>query len=229
MKLRSFIVSLAIGLSLLCASVGAEAAWQHNLSHRNVSGKTSIKIIGLDGARVSVSIDGTPKEDTIPAIINLPDRDMFLPVTVTAADGQKFDQKIEIKARQQAELVVTYTPDAKAPAPAAAPGRKFIGRTANFSSRCKDADRWELRLDFLRTSDGSVLGSSTLKLDGQQSLELPGGSYDVRMYGRRAGATTDFGFMKTLKMDVDADDWLFAYGCRARGEAPGRITKSDVK
>lgn len=225
MKLRTLLVSLATSLLMLSASAAADAAgWQHNVSHRHVSGKTSLKVTGPDGLKVQVSIDGSPKEDTIPAIFALPDRDAFVPVTVVSADGQTFSQKIEVKSHQQAELVLRYEAPAAPAAPAAA-GRKFMGHALNATERCKDADKWELKMDFLRRSDGSVVRSVVVKPASVSNLEIDAGAYDVRLFARRAGATGDYFFYKTVPFDVTADEWIFAYGCRSRSDKPAQIEK----
>lgn len=225
MKLRSLLVSLVTSLLLLSASAVADAGWQHNLSHRHVSGKTSLKVTGADGLKVQITIDGSPKEDTIPAIFTLPDRDAYVPVTVVASDGQTFSQKIEIKSHQQAELVLRYEAPVAAPAAAAAPGRRFMGHAFNATDRCKDADRWELKMDFLRRSDGSNVRSVVVKPASVENFEIESGAYDVRLFARRAGATTDYSFFKTVPFEITADEWIFAYGCRTRSDKPGHIEK----
>jgi len=225
MKLRSLLAPLAVGLLLLSASAPADAGWQHNVAHKHVSGKTSLKITGADGLKAQVTIDGTQKEDTIPAVFTLSDQDAFVPVTVTAADGKVFNQKIEVKAHQQTDLVVKYEPEAKAAA--AAPGRKYLGHAGNFMSRCKDSR--ELKMEFLRSSDGASAGSVVLKPEASQNLEITAGQYDVRIFSRNPGATSDFSFWRTEKIEITADEWIFAYGCRSKREAPGRLTSVVVK
>ena len=220
MKLRSLLVPFAVGLFLLSASGAADAGWQHNVSHKFASGKTSLKITGADGLKASVVIDGNAKEDTIPAIFALPDHDAFVQVTINSSDGKQFSQKVEVKAHQQTDLAVKYEAEAKAAPAAAAPGRKFLGHAGSFMDRCKDSR--ELRLDFLRSSDGQSAASIVLKPGASQNVEITAGQYDVRLFSRGANGTGDFGFWRTEKLEVTADEWIFAFGCKSKREAPGR-------
>jgi hypothetical protein len=227
MKLRSLLAPAAVGLFLLSASATADAGWQHNVSHKfAANSKTTLKITGADGLKASVTIDGNAKEDTIPAIFSLPDHDAFIPVTITSADGKVFNQKIEVKAHQQTDLAVKYEGEAKAPA-AAAPGRKFLGHAGSFMERCKESR--ELKMEFLRSSDGQSASSIVLKPQSSQNVELTAGQYDVRLFWRAPGSNGDFSFWRTEKLEVTADEWIFAYGCKSKREAPGRMSGVTVR
>ncbi len=225
MKLRSLLIPTALGLFLFCASAPADAGFQHNVAHKYVSGKTSLKITGADGLKASVTVDGSAKEDTIPAVFSLPDHDAFIPVVITAADGKTFNQKIEVKAHQQTELTIKYEADGK---PAAAPaGRKYLGHAVSFMSRCKQSR--DLKMEFLRSSDGQSQASLILKPEGassEQNVEIPAGQYDVRVFTK--SGSSDFAFWKTEKLDVNADQWVFAIGCTNKREAAGRIDPSKI-
>jgi hypothetical protein len=226
MKLRSMLAPVAVGLFLLSASATADAGWQHNVAHKYASNaKTTLKVTGADGLKASITLDGAPKEDTIPAIFSLPDHDAFIPITITAADGKKFEQKIEVKAHHQTDLVVKYEGEAKAAA--AAPGRKFLGHAGSFMERCKDVR--ELKMDFLRNSDGQSASSIVLKPQSSQNVELTAGQYDVRLFWRAPGSNGEFSFWRTEKLEVTADEWIFAYGCKSRREAPGRMSGVTVR
>src|SRR5688572_27441243 len=201
MKLRSLLAPVAVGLFLLSASATADAGWQHNVSHKfAANSKTTLKITGADGLKASVTIDGNAKEDTIPAIFTLGDHDAFIPVKITAADGKSFEQKIEVKAHQQTDLVVKYEADAKA-APAAGPGRKYLGHTSSFMGRCSTKDQKDLKLEFLRSADGQSAAVIELKPEGHQNVEMPAGSYDVRIF-TRGGSSANYSFLRTEKIGV---------------------------
>ena len=80
-------------------------AWYHNL-------------VANPETRIEVGTE--TKEDTLPAIFSLPDADAFVNVKVTAADGDSWSGKVEVKAHKQ--TVVSLAPGAKAEKEGFGPG-----------------------------------------------------------------------------------------------------------
>lgn len=207
-RFRSLFILFA--LAVLTFAGVAFADWSYTTSHK-YAGKTSLKVIEPDGFKVKVTIGSDVKEDTIPAVFQLPDGDAFLPVTVVAKDGSTWSQKIEVKDKQQTELKVQYTAGAKAAPAPAGPTRKFIGSATNTTNRCTNPnDRADLRYDFLL--DGTKVREIEVAMNRRiPNVEIAQGSYSVRIFKKRGN---DYIFLSTSQYDITKDGWEFSYGCK---------------
>jgi hypothetical protein len=205
-RFRTLFITFA--LAILTFAGVAFANWSYTTSYKHAS-KTSLKVIEPDGFKVKVTIGSDVKEDTIPAVFQLPDGDAFVPVTIVAKDGNTWSQKIEVKDHQQTELKVQYTAGAK-PAPAG-PARKFIGSVVNTTHRCTNAnDRADMRYDFML--DGNKAQEVFVPMNKRiTNLELPSGSYSIRLFRKRGN---DYIFVSSYQFDVTKDGWEYSYGCK---------------
>jgi hypothetical protein len=206
-------VFLFVVASILFAGVSqADQPWSHTTGFAYAQ-KTSIKIIEPNGYKVSLTVDGRPKEDTVPAVFNLPDHDAFLPLTITAPDGKHWTGKIEVKAHQQTTVKFTYAAPG-APAPQnAGPARKFMGRVYNVTNYCHPQRRYELRFEFLK--GGQKTNEYTVPVGGyQNNLEVEQGTYDVRVFVK---SSSGWNYNETFHgLAVEKDNWDFAWGCTER-------------
>lgn len=200
---------VVLGLSLASGLALAKGAWSHNVSHR-FSGNTSIKITEPKGFSVAVTIGDDVKTDTIPAIIPLPNEDQFVPVKVTATDGHSWAEKVEIRAKQQTELSLSYSPAHAQPAKKG--GREYIGMIANVVSSC--GKKWRgrnIRFELVETESGDALGTFDFPKEDTKSIEVPSGSWDVRAYMKSGNA---FHYYDTKTVQVSKDGFTIAIGCQ---------------
>lgn len=180
----------------------AAAEWTKTET-QEYSAKTSLKIVDPVNAKATVTIGSETKEETLPAIFNLPDHDAYVPVKVVAADGDTWTGKIEVKAHKQTVLHLTHTAKA-APAAAAAPAHKLIGRIENATHTCHAADRFDKLVVMKDGKPALELGLGPNRV--QNNVELEPGTYTVRLF--RAGI-----FLKSVELVVQKDGWVFRYGC----------------
>jgi hypothetical protein len=207
-RFRSLFILFA--LAVLTFAGVALADWSYTTSFKHAA-KTTLKVVEPDGFKVKVTIGSDVKEDTIPAVFQLPDGDAFVPVTVVAKDGSTWSQKIEVKDKQQTELKVQSPAGAKpAPGPAG-PSRKFIGSASNTTNRCTNPnDRGDLRYDFLL--DGTKVREVEVAVNRRiPNIEIAQGSYSVRVFKKRG---SDYIFVTTSQLDVTKDGWEYSYGCK---------------
>jgi len=205
---------IGLFLAIMLAAGSARAEWTHEVSYR-YGGKTSLKVPEPEGFHVTAVVAGEPKEDTIPAIFDLPDEDTYIEVTVVAKDGEKWSKKIEIRSRQQATLTVRYRPKEKEVAkegndkPQKRPS--FIGSLANSTNRCQAAQRANVRFDLLE--DGEKVYEFAVPMGKiRQNIEVRSGRYTVRIFAQTARDAT-YIFVKSEDMSVGKDGWVLKYGC----------------
>ncbi len=219
MNLRAFSFAAVLALAVVVPSEGL-AAWTQNTTFSH-SATTSLKIAEPAGFKVTVMVDGKPHEDTIPMVVNLPHADAYVPVTVTAPDGKAWSGKVEVKARQQTLATFKYTAEAgPAPAPAAAPARKFVGKVWNTTDKCSAKDQAEIKFEFL--AGGQKVQEHVVGVgQANNAVEMPEASYDVRVYTRPAGG--QWSFVRTITpFSVTKDGWVADYGCTPRAPARRR-------
>jgi len=199
MKLVRFFVLAAVTTFALPAA----AEWTKTESHE-LSARTSLKMVGPADGKVTVTIGSETKEESLPAIFNLPDHDAYIPVKIVAADGETWSGKVEVKAHRQ--TVVHFNHTAKpAAAAAAAPAHKLLGRVENATNLCRaPGDRVD---KFVVMKDGKVALDLALAPNRvMNNQELEPGTYTVRLF--RAGV-----FLKSVELVVSKDGWVFRYGC----------------
>lgn len=207
----------AIAATALVVLIPALASAQTTASINHVyAGKSSIKITGVSGA--SVSVKGY--RGTLPAIISYNNNPhTFIDVLVTRSGQTIWREKVEVKPRMQTVVTLNYRGAATKRPKAVSrpmPTRRFIGTLYNTTNHCKNAARGDVKLQFMR-------GGQTVKSFevGQgmrlNNVELPTGTYDVRVYQKRSGS---FMFTKTFTSNVDKDGWVFSYGCQAPKTPP---------
>lgn len=153
------------------------------------------------------------RTDTIPAVFSAPLAEAYYPVTFKSPSGATWTQKIE--ARRYFTSVVTAlhvaekNDDGKKPPSK----RKHLGRMFNQSSRCNGKP--EMKIDML-DADGEVVKTQALNNNYQKDLEVPAGSYDVRLYWR-AKKDGPWTYEKTRAIKVTRDGWKITTGCDKAG------------
>ncbi len=203
---------LALILFVLFVSLFASAAqadFTNTVSYA-YSQATSIKVTSPANFKIKVQVGGQEKEDTIPAIISLPDQDAFVPVTIIAPDGKSWSGKIEVKAKQQATIAFTYTAQAAAPA-AAAPARKFIGKVTNLTNTCDATHQGTMHFEFLDAGGTKVYEVDVEMNTFKPNVDIPAGSYDVRVFKKTAQGPI---YQTTSKYTISQDGWNFEWSCK---------------
>ena len=211
LTLRHFAFAAVVSLATL-ASATSMAAWTQSTSFSHAP-RTSLKITEPNGFKVTATVDGKPGEDKVPMVLNLPDADAYVPVTITAPDGKSWSGKIEVKARQQTLLTFKYTAEA-GPQPVAANVRKFVGKIWNTTDKCGAPDQNEIKFEFL--AGGQKAGEYVVGVgQAMNAVEMPEGAYDVRIYSRPANG--QWNYVKTnAGFQVAKDGWVADYGCTAK-------------
>lgn len=199
---RVALVFAAFSLMALTPA-SASAEWTKDQSFE-YAGKTSLKIVEPEGAKVFVTVGGETKEDALPAIISLPDTDAFVAVKVVATDGDVWNGKVEVKAHKQTVLKLAHKAAAAAPA-AAGPVHKHIGEMQNLTHKCTRREQGTLR--FVAMKDGVQTFETTVAPNRRQAnIELAAGHYTIRIF-------QDGRFITAKELDVTKDGWLFKWGC----------------
>jgi len=193
--------------AFLFVSMPALAGFTDATTFESASG-TSLKVVGAEGASLSVVIDGTTRTDTIPAIFNTDDKDRFVTLTATGVDGSTWSKKAEIKAYQK----TIVTPSTPGSAPAATPAtaaHPYVGWVMNTANNCSIDQQYSVRFDF--TQDGQTIYS--FQLNAGQSLadaQVNAGHYDIRYY---VYSGDQWVYQGTNPYDVTADGWKWYWGC----------------
>ncbi len=210
--MKSLLLVSAFLAALTSASGVAFAdTWSPTISaEHGKGGHTSLKIVEPHGLHVVVQTPSGPHEDTIPTVVNLPDQDAFLMVTVTAANGEKWAQKVEIHAHKQTRLQLEHRVATAAAGPQKK-ARKYIARAANFTSRCKT--RTPIKFEFLN-AEGQTAFEQVVAPGADAQFQAEEGSYDVRAYIQENGA---WRFMTTSKQQVNSDSFKVGFGCARPG------------
>lgn len=215
---RSLIVVVALSTSAL-----AEPTWTKQLSFRPAQ-QTSIKVIEPEGFKLAVELsDGSVKTGTVPEVVALPNTDGFVRVTLTSPDGAAWTNKVEVRARNQSELVVAFKPEVAADEPKGK-ARKYMARLANDGRGCgaRSPYRTQIYIDFLRSSDGTSMAKPSAQDAELISFEIPAGKYDARVYVNN-GAWT---YLTSVTLEAPAKDgWVIGYGCANGAKSPTLIAR----
>lgn len=202
---RALVVVVALSSTAI-----AGPSWTKQVSYRAAQ-QTTIKVLEPEGFAFSVETsDGAVKTGTAPDIVPLPSSDGYVKVTLTAPDGAVWTNKVEVRARNQTELVVGYKAE-----PAAQPSekaRKFMARLTNGGKGCGKTSpyRTQIYVDFLRSSDGTSVAKPAAQDGELVSFELPAGKYDARVYVNNGEWT----YITSVSLEAPAKDgWIVGYGC----------------
>ncbi len=87
----------------------AASSWYFELSSHDDK-SAALKVDGPKGFRVTLTTPAGELVGTIPQRFELPDRNGDARVTVTAPDGAIWSKKLQVKAKQETEVSVDYTP-----------------------------------------------------------------------------------------------------------------------
>jgi hypothetical protein len=215
--LRPLVLALVVGLS---GAAIADGSWSEKVNYRR-SDQTSIKITEPEGFKIAVVLaDGTERTGTVPELFNLADQDAFVHVTLMPTDGSApWKKRVEVRARQQTELAVTFKPDAKGEP--AKRGAKYVGRMANHSGGCAKAWDRTIRVEFLQGADRAVVKQVQIDASKNVDVELPGGATDVRVY---IWNDKEWKFVVTSGHEIAKDGWSLGFGCPKGTKTPAVVT-----
>ena len=207
MKTSILVVCSLAAVSGLSAIAHADDSWTETVSFSR-SDASSLRITEPDGYAVSVSVDGQPVNDTVPANIRPPAGDSYYAVTLTAPSGAKWTKKIEVRSYQITDLKVKHTA-ATAAAPARpAVGHTYVGSMFNLTKQCRSPAT--VKLEFI-AADGTT--GATVQADaafiGQGTL--PAGTWDARAW--LWDGTSQWVYQKTASVTVSSDNWKAVVGC----------------
>lgn len=209
MKAPPTLLFLTVMLCLASGSAMAGGTWHDKVNYR-YSSSTSLKITDPDGFKATVVTADESKSGTVPELFGLPDRDAFVTVTITAPDGTQWTKKVEVRAKQQTELSITFVPDA--PAKDAEPKRQrtYFGKLLNQAATCKRG--WgTIKADFI-DADGNIARSAQIDVTKVADIELAAGTFDVRIW-----VWVDNAWSRALTStghQITKDGWAFGFGCR---------------
>ncbi|HEU0031856.1 MAG TPA: hypothetical protein VFQ53_14580 [Kofleriaceae bacterium] len=202
----------------MCLLVGgiaiAGGSWSDKINYR-YSTQTSIKVTEPDGFKVTVTLpDGSEKVGTVPELFTLPDQDAFVKVTLVPTDGSEpWSKKIEVRAKQQAELAVSFKADAPKGEPAKNV-RTYVGRFTNLAGGCGKAWNRQIRIEFLAAQDGATVKQAIIDPKRNIDLQIPSGKYDIRVFINNG---SEWKFVITNQHEISKDGWSLGFGC-----APGK-------
>jgi hypothetical protein len=200
MMMRSMLIVAAFAST---AVAGGTFADKTEYRHSNA---TSIKVTDPEGFKVTVALPNGDKTDTVPAMFTLPDQDSYVKVTVVAPDGTTWSKKVEVRAKQQAELSLQFKADAAQPAG----GHTYVGKFLNEAGGCGPKWKRQIRVDFIN-ADGSKTKQQLIDNHKTVDLEIPGGKYDVRVYVENNGG---YDFVLSQPEQISKDNWNMGFGCQ---------------
>jgi TonB family protein len=87
----------------------AASSWDFAVVNQDAEA-TALKVSGSEGFKVTLAMPAGEITGTIPQRFPLPDRDVDARVTVTAPDGSTWSRKLPVKAKQETEVSVEFTP-----------------------------------------------------------------------------------------------------------------------
>lgn len=186
----------------LFAVPSVRADWSHEVSFRR-SRSTSLKIVEPHEYRASVS----DRQDSIPAVFQLPDANDYVWVEITARDGEKWRKKIEVRDHNETILTVKHRPQEVARS-----ARKYIGKIKNATHNCSRAHRSATKFEFML--EGKEQYTVTLAPNKMRAnVTLPEGRYQVRIFTQKG---RDLVHLKTVPFQCKQDGWDFMHGCKRR-------------
>ncbi|OIP31127.1 MAG: hypothetical protein AUK47_23160 [Deltaproteobacteria bacterium CG2_30_63_29] len=71
------ILLLGVIAFILCFASVAHAQWDNTLSYEPAN-SASLKVVGTEGLRIDIDVDGVSKTDNVPAIFNLENLNAFV-------------------------------------------------------------------------------------------------------------------------------------------------------
>jgi hypothetical protein len=216
MMLRRLSLGLVV-VGVLAAVAVAGGTWSDKINYRYSNG-TSLKVTDPEGFKVTVTTADGDKTDTVPALFALPDQDSYVKVTLVAPDGTQWTKKVEVRAKQQAELAVQFKADAAKPE-APAGNRSFVGKFLNESGGCGKSWAKQIKADFI-AGDGATAKSQTIDPHTYVNMELASGKYDVRVFVKNGDV---WDYVLTAPAQIAKDGWNLGFGCPKGTRTPSLV------
>lgn len=211
---RSLSIACLTVLSL-CAIGGPAAADDHWSENTSVSrsDQSSIRVVEPRGYKVTLTMDGSTKTDTVPVVFVVPPTDAFYALTFVAPNGATWTHKFEAHAYKMTDVRVEHVVDAPTAAPpaAAAPVRLYIGSVRSKIKTCRV--KTQVRVEFV-TPAGVSAAAMELSSGGLDQASLPAGTYDVRVFVLDKSAWT---YQSTSKVQITGDGWVGTALCDKAG------------
>ncbi len=168
--------------------------------------RAAIKVVSPKGMKMQFTENGVQKEDTVPHVIVVPDEDSFVPVTFIDKSGEKYSEKIEVKAGQVSELKVTYTAKVVPPPPPPVYKGKII-----FKANMVNCEGQVLKLK-VTGAKSATLKDWKLSTNTNSDVQLPKDAYEILFTSAWLGKETK---LATKKVNVAGDGFLFGASCDA--------------
>lgn len=201
----------------MAAIASAGTFGEPKIGQRYTNGATSLKITEPEGFKITVATEAGDKVGTAPEVFALPEKDAFVTVTLLAPDGTKWSKKVEIVAKKQTELAISFKADAPAPAAEPARGRNYIGKMLNSGGGCGKAYKGTIRADFLEPTTGTVKASSEIAAGANRDVEVPSGALEIRVFLSKG---SEWQFITTGKYEFTKDGWQLGFGCKQGSTKP---------
>lgn len=201
----------------MAALASAGTFGEPKIGQRYTNGATSLKITEPEGFKITVATEAGDKVGTAPEVFALPEKDAFVTVTLLAPDGTKWSKKVEIVAKKQTELAISFKADAPAPAAEPAKGRSYIGKMLNSGGGCGKAYKGTIRADFLEPTTGTVKASSQIAAGANRDVEVPSGALEIRVFLSKGN---EWQFVTTGNYEFKKDGWQLGFGCKQGSTKP---------
>jgi hypothetical protein len=200
----------------LVGTASAGTFGEPKVGHRYTNGATSLKVTEPENFKITITTEEGERAGTVPEVFAMPEKDQFVKVTLTAPDGTVWTKKVEVVAKKQTELAISFKGDAPK-AEAAATRRNYIGRMQNSAGGCGLSWRLPIRADFLDPATGTVLVSKQVEHNKNQQLEVPAGTAEIRVFLLQ---NKEWKFVVTGKHTFAKDGWQLGFGCKEGTTTP---------
>lgn len=195
-------LALVAAIAVLAPAVAYADEWTPSQDFQR-SQVASLRVVEPEGYKVTVN----GRADTAPAVFNFDNADNYVLVRFEAPGGASWEKKIEVKAYHQTVLRVRHV-KAVAAAPDNKAVRTYVGVAANTSHLCKKpAERVAIKMEIVKET---VVKSFELQPKSTLNVDLPEGTYDVRVYKPLNG---QWAYTQTIPRQVTKDGWVLEFGC----------------
>jgi hypothetical protein len=179
------------------------------ITHRSTKDTASLKVLDPEGFAITVDTPKLTDSGTAPEVFPLRNHDQFVTVTIKAPDGTTWRRKVEVQANHQTVISISFTKST----PATQNVRRYLGSVHNTIDACTDAFDAPVQFEFLDQKLGKAQATARVGHGKSKQVELPAGTYDVRIQVYEDSAWHVIG--TTRDVQIDRDGWRRAFGCHA--------------